>query len=114
PVARRDPEVRAATAQIAKERNVQTVAIRADLQQKGESERAVEAAVQAFGALDILVANAGGPKAGHFSELSDEDWEAAFQLTYLSTSRLMRAAIPHMKKAGWGRIVVIGSRAADE
>src|SRR5215510_14647637 len=68
-VARREPELRAATAAIAKEFGVQTLAIRADLQQKGECERAVEETVQAFGALDSLVANAGGPRAGHFSEL---------------------------------------------
>src|SRR5204863_199402 len=108
-VARREPELRAQSEQIAKEFGVQTLAIRADLKEKGECERAVEETVGKFGALDILVANAGGPKAGHFSELSDEDWEAAFRLTFLSTSRLVRAAIPHMQKAGWGRILVIGS-----
>ena len=113
-VARREPELQAQSAQIAKEFGVQTLAVRADLQEKGECERAVEEAVRAFGGLDILVANAGGPKAGHFSELSDEDWEAAFQLTYLSTARLIRAAIPHMQGSGWGRIAVIGSLVTDE
>jgi 3-oxoacyl-[acyl-carrier protein] reductase len=113
-VARRDPELRAAAAQISKEFGVQTVAIRADLQEKGECERAVEEAVQALGGLDIAVPNAGGPKAGHFIELAEEDWEAAFRLTFLTTSRLVRAALPHMQKGGWGRIVVIGSLVTDE
>jgi 3-oxoacyl-[acyl-carrier protein] reductase len=113
-VARREPELQAAASRVAKDFGVQTLAVRADLQEKGECERAVEETVQKFGTLDILVANAGGPKAGHFSELSDEDWEAAFRLTFLSTSRLVRAAIPHMQKAGWGRIAVIGSLVTQE
>jgi len=113
-VARREPELRAAAGQIAKEFNVQTLAIRADLQEKGECERAVEETAQAFGALDILVPNAGGPKAAHFAQMSEEDWEAAFRLTFLTTSRLMRGAIPHMQKGGWGRIAVIGSLVTDE
>src|SRR5262245_33820265 len=99
-VARREPELRAAAGQVAKEFNVQTLAIRADLQEKGECERAVEETAQAFGALDILVPNAGGPKAAHFAQMSEEDWEAAFRLTFLTTSRLMRGAIPHMQKGG--------------
>lgn len=113
-VARREPELRAAAERVGKDFGVQTLAIRADLKEKGECERAVEETVQAFGGLDILVANAGGPKAGHFSELGDEDWEAAFRLTFLTTARLVRSAIPHMQKSGWGRIAVIGSLITQE
>lgn len=113
-VARREPELKHAADAVAKEFGVQTLAIRADLQEQGECERAVEETVRAFGALDILVPNAGGPKAGHFVELSAEDWEKGFRLTFLTTSRLMHAAIPHMQKGGWGRIAIIGSLVTSE
>jgi len=113
-VARREPELKQAADAVAKEFGVQTLAIRADLQEQGECERAVEETVRAFGALDILVPNAGGPKAGHFVELSAEDWEKGFRLTFLTTSRLMHAAIPHMQKGGWGRIAIIGSLVTSE
>jgi len=113
-VARGAGPLEEASGAIAKEFGVQTLALRADLQEKGECERVIEEAARAFGSLDIVVPNAGGPRAGHFTELSDEDWESAFRLTFLTTSRLIHAAIPHMQKGGWGRLVVIGSLVIDE
>ena len=62
-----------------------------------------------FGQVDILVANAGGPPAGFIEELDDAAWRRAFELTFLTTVRLGRAALPAMAARGWGRMVVIGS-----
>jgi 3-oxoacyl-[acyl-carrier protein] reductase len=59
--------------------------------------------------VDILVANAGGPPLGAFDQMSDEDWQAAFELTLLSTIRLIREVLPHMRKRRWGRIINIQS-----
>jgi 3-oxoacyl-[acyl-carrier protein] reductase len=49
--------------------------------------------------LDGLFVNAGGPSPGEFSDLSDSDWEHAFELTLMSAVRLTREAIPLLKKA---------------
>ncbi len=62
-----------------------------------------------FGRLDVVVANAGGPPPGGFEALTDEQWEAAFQLTFMSVVRSLRLALPRFRRVGAGRFVVIGS-----
>ena len=64
---------------------------------------------QDVGNVDVLVINAGGPKAGAFDDLTDDDWMEAYQLTHLSAVRMIRSALPHMRAAKWGRIVAIES-----
>jgi len=59
--------------------------------------------------LDVLVVNAGGPPPGTFQSTPLELWEAAFQLTLMSAVRLIRAALPHLKRSNQGRIVCITS-----
>lgn len=113
-VARREKELAEAASAIARDFGVQTIAIRADLTEEGEPERVVAEAAQHFGALDIVVANSGGPRAGYFTEVTDSDWETAFQVTYLSTVRFARAALPHMQQSGWGRFVIVGSLVTTE
>ena len=61
------------------------------------------------GRLDVLVANAGGPPPGSFMDLDEQAWERGYQLTFMSAVRAMHAAVPRMRTAGAGRIVVIGS-----
>lgn len=80
-----------------------------DLQQSAEITSLVARTVEAFGGIDILVSNAGGPPAGTFETLSDEQWQAAFELTLLSAVRLIRAVLPSMKQRQGGRIIHIVS-----
>ena len=69
----------------------------------------VAATVERFGALDIVVANAGGPPPGRALELDDAALEAAFNANLLTSVRLVREALPHMRASGWGRICCIAS-----
>ena len=69
----------------------------------------VDAVAKKYGRLDICVANAGGPPAKNFLATSPEDWKNAVQLNLLSTVYLAHAAIPHMQRQKWGRIVTITS-----
>ncbi len=108
-VARRERETAAAAAAIRADFGVEALALPADLTTDGACEQVTAAATAALGGLDILVANAGGPPRGRFAELSDADWETAFRLSYLTTVRLVRAALPGMRQRAWGRIVTIGS-----
>lgn len=71
-------------------------------------ERFVAAATAEFGRLDVLVTNAGGPPAGGFGEFSDDDWYAAVDLTLMSVVRMIRYALPALRKRG-GAIVSIQS-----
>jgi len=71
--------------------------------------RAIQAAVDAHGGLDVLVTNAGGPPGGRFADMDDAKWMYGFELNLLSTIRMIREAVPHMQAAGCGRIVNLAS-----
>ena len=77
----------------------------ADMGQPADIARLMEATVTAFGGLFTLVNNSGGPPAGTFDQFDDAAWQSAFELNLLSTIRATRAALPHLRKAGGGRIV---------
>ena len=90
------------------------LAVAADMTRPADIEAVVQQTVDHFGGLHILVTNAGGPPAGFLPDFSDEQWQAAFNLTMMSAVRLIRAALPHQKKAGWGRIINITSMTVKE
>lgn len=81
----------------------------ADVSDEAETMAVVDHAAAAHGRIDVLVANAGGPRPGGLEDLSTEDWYGAFRLTFLSVVASVRQAIPHMRSQGRGRIAVIGS-----
>ena len=68
----------------------------------------------AFGGVDILVCNAGGPPAGTVDDLTPGDYRAEIELNLMSTVTLCYEAVPHMKKKGWGRIVAVTSISAKQ
>ena len=86
-----------------------TLALPGDVTDPAEPARLIDATVERFGGLDILVANAGGPPPARALELDDEAILAAVQSNLLTSIRLVRAAVPHMRATGWGRIVLITS-----
>jgi 3-oxoacyl-[acyl-carrier protein] reductase len=83
--------------------------VQADLSKADDIEMLVDATRIAFGSVDILVTNCGGPKRGTFISLEDSDWRAAIDLVLLSTVRLIRAAVPQMRNLQSGRIINITS-----
>lgn len=84
----------------------------ADVSRPDELNPVFELVDETYGRLDVLVANAGGPKPGAFLALGDDDWHAGFELTLMSAVRSIRAAIPRMVANGYGRVVVLGSSSA--
>lgn len=69
----------------------------------------VDAAIEALGAVDILVPNAGGPPAGTFASTSTDEYMAALELNCLSVIAMCKAAVPPMRERRWGRVVAITS-----
>lgn len=112
--ARGEVELQRTAEELARETGSRVVPIVADVSKKEEIDRAIAKTVETFGALHVVVANSGGPPPGVFEELSEEHWQQALDGTLLSTVRLVRAALPHLKHAGWGRIVVITSSSTRE
>lgn len=70
------------------------------------------AAQEAWGRLDILVGNAGGPPPGSFGELDDDAWRQAFELILLSNIRLIRSTLALLKQSAAGRIALVASISA--
>jgi 3-oxoacyl-[acyl-carrier protein] reductase len=85
------------------------ITIDADLRRAEDVARAVETTVKTFGGLDVLVTNTGGPPSGPFMSIDEHAWADAIDSLLLSVVRLCRAAIPHMKARGGGRIINITS-----
>ena len=116
-VSRSLPDLEAAAAEIAGESGRKVVALACDVAKRDDVDRAVERAVETLGGLHILVNSGshpgGSPTAvGHIDTIVDDDLLHDFDVKYLGSLRLARAAIPHMRAAGWGRIINIsGSNA---
>lgn len=107
-------KAQAAAADIAARTKSQTIAFACDVSQPNEAKLLVDRCVATFGGLDVLVTNAGGPPAGSFDDLDDAAWERAAQLTLLSVVRLIRAALPHLRASGRGRIINLSSTSVKE
>jgi 3-oxoacyl-[acyl-carrier protein] reductase len=67
-----------------------------------------------LGPVSILVNNCGGPPAGTFDSITEEQWAESFQQVFLSALRLTRAVLPMMRAQGWGRIVNIVSTSVEQ
>lgn len=85
-----------------------------DLTNAADIDRLVADVHRDLGPVSILVTNSGGPPPGGFDDATDEKWEFAYRLTFLSAVRLIRAVLPDMKEQQWGRIINFTSRALKE
>jgi NAD(P)-dependent dehydrogenase (short-subunit alcohol dehydrogenase family) len=83
------------------------LAVVADVTNPADCQRFIAETVQRFGRLDILINNAGSSNANHFETVDDEVWQADLELKLFGAIRCSRAAIPHMKQQGGGRIINI-------
>ncbi len=107
--ARSASELAAAAADIRQATGAEVLAVPTDVTSPDQVVRFVDRVVEAFGGVDILVNNAGGPPPGVFDDMTDERWQQAFNLNLLSTVRLIRQVLPHMRRRGGGRIINIVS-----
>jgi len=107
--ARTAADIKAAAEEVRAKTGVEVVEMTADVTKKEDIERLVKRAEEAFGGVDILVANSGGPPRGNLEEMTDEQWYGAFEVATLSVVRLIRGVLPSMKQKRWGRILTIQS-----
>lgn len=95
--------------EISKKTGTEVVGFPVDVTDTAQVENFIVKAVQQFGQLDILINNAGGPPFGPVESFDENQWQAAFELNLLSTVRITRLVLPHLKKTGSGRIINIVS-----
>ena len=106
----RDAAGLAAAAERLKPRGVPVVTAAADVTDTGALKHAVDAIATALGGLDHLVANAGGTVGrGNLTSAGDDDFTATFALNAGHAAELIRAALPCLRAAGGGSVVIISS-----
>ncbi len=107
----RDEEAAAEVARAAEQAGAQALAARADVRRRAEAEALATAVIERFGRLDILICNAGVWEGAPVEEMSEELWERAIDVNLKGTWTVCRAAVPQMKRQGYGRIVIVSSTA---
>jgi len=90
------------------------LAVRGDVSLPQDLERVVATTLEAFGGLDILVWNSGGPPAGTGTEVTPDALEQAIESMLTPAVRLVGLSLPHLDRSGGGRIIAITSLAAKE
>ena len=80
-----------------------------DVTRSDDVERLVSSTVGHFGGLDILITNAGGPPPGGFDKFDDADWHNAINLNFMSNIRLIRSALPHLRRSSSASVLTITS-----
>jgi 3-oxoacyl-[acyl-carrier protein] reductase len=90
------------------------LAVRGDLTNPQDLERLVKKTVEAFGGIDVLVNNGGGPPRTTALELTDESVESAVELLLLSAIRLTNLCARHLRRSGRGRVINIASSSVRE
>jgi 3-oxoacyl-[acyl-carrier protein] reductase len=106
---RDEARLAAAAKKISTETGTKAIALPGDLSDPDVPERIVGEAVRAFGGLDILVTNAGGPPPGLFESFDEVAWQKAVELSFLSHVRLIRAALPALKQSKAASVLTVTS-----
>jgi len=101
--------LQSARAEIVRATGAEVHTIAADLSDQPQLSRVAADALAAFGRIDILVTNAGGPPAGTFETHGWEAWQRAVDLTLRSAVELTRAVLPGMRERQWGRVINVTS-----
>jgi 3-oxoacyl-[acyl-carrier protein] reductase len=85
------------------------IAVETDVSRTDDVERLVETCARELGRVDVVVANAGIARLVPIQELDDERWRQLLEVDLLGVFRCFRAAVPHMRRAGWGRLIATSS-----
>ena len=106
---RSEENAKGAAGKITSETGTQAIGLAGDVSVVGVAEQLVENTVSVFGGLDLLVTNAGGPPAGTFESFDEEAWQQAIDLSFTSHVRLIRAALPHLRKSKIPSVLTVTS-----
>lgn len=109
-ISSRDPEkLRAAAQTLAGEAISEVVTIPGDVTDPNFAPKLIQKTIESLGGLDLLVTNAGGPPAGKFESFDDAAWQQAVELSFLSHVRIIRAALPYLRKSEAPSVLTVTS-----
>ena len=106
---REERKAKAAAEKIFTETGAQAYGLVGDVGEASAVDVLIQSAVEALGGLDILITNAGGPPAGSFESFAEADWLRAVDTSFMSHVRLIRAALPHLRRSSAPRVLAIAS-----
>jgi 3-oxoacyl-[acyl-carrier protein] reductase len=111
---RDEDATKAAAEKISAETGIEILPVAGDVTDHAVPARLVEQARSAFGGLDILITNAGGPPAGSFESIDDAGWQAGLELSFLSHVRFVRAALPLLRKSSTPSVLAVSTYVAKQ
>jgi 3-oxoacyl-[acyl-carrier protein] reductase len=112
--ARRAAKLFDARDMIVKDTGAEVLAVQCDVRTLDDVQRLVGDTLQRFGAIHILINNAGSVPSIKFTDVSDAQWYEYLERKLMGFLRVTREVVPHMQKAGWGRIINIAGTAGWE
>lgn len=112
--ARGEDALRKAAAEIRTRHGADVLDVVADVSATADAKRLIDAALDRYGRIDILVNNSGGPPSGAFESLTPEMWDTAAKTLLKSVVEMTRLVLPGMKERRWGRILNVTSIAAKQ
>ena len=106
---RDEAKIKAVAEKVYKETGTQVVGLAGDVSEVDVPEKLVRQTVEAFGGLDILITNAGGPPPGSIDSLDEAAWQKGVDLCLMLHVRLIKSALPHLRKSASASILTITS-----
>jgi 3-oxoacyl-[acyl-carrier protein] reductase len=104
---RDEDHTKTAAENIKKETGIEALPLVGDVTDPAVPGQMIEAVQTAFGGLDILITNAGGPPAGSFESIDEAGWKTAVDLSFMSHVRFIQAALPYLRKSSAGTALAI-------
>ena len=106
---RDEEKVKAAAEKINNETGTPAYGIAGNVGEASAADTLIKSAVEALGGLDILITNAGGPPSGSFEVFDEETWQKAVDTSFMSHVRLIRAALPYLRKSSTPSVLTMTS-----
>jgi 3-oxoacyl-[acyl-carrier protein] reductase len=111
---RSDSEIQTAARELSGATGTPVIGICGDVSDPAFPAQLVRQSAEVLGGMDILITNAGGPPSGKFEDLTDEAWAKAIELTLMSHVRLIREALPYLRKSPSPAVLTITSYAVKQ